>query len=216
MANTDLPRNDGDTLAVPVMTTRRFVGLLWLLSGIPIGAALIFLPAEARLACFTVFVLLETGHSLSPIVLAWTHVSFRRQAVMAGPWKYIAIPGAVFAVTFAIGITTGLGWTSLVYGGHNAWRVTDWTNPLPVVMWIYWFWNIYHFGMQHFGVLRLVAPSSWRLGGMVACLAVTAFCMAAVPRLMGDQWVGFLLTGAFSVNHWVVDIGLSSWVSKRG
>ena len=51
---------------------------------------------------------------------------------------------------------------------------------------------------------------------MVACLAVTAFCVAAVPRLTGDQHVGFLLTGAFSVNQWIVDIGLSSWVSKRG
>src|SRR6516165_3387835 len=85
LADTDLLRNDGDTLAVPVMTTRRFVRLLWLLSGIPIGVALIFLTAEARLAWFTLFALLETGHSLSPIVLEAQSLRSVSRRVSAGP-----------------------------------------------------------------------------------------------------------------------------------
>jgi hypothetical protein len=133
---------------------RRYVLWLWLLSGIPVGIALIFLPSPARLACFTLFILLETGHSLSPIVLAWTHGGFRR--VMVGqPKKYFPLPSGVFAVAIGIGAATSLGWTSLVPGPGALSRLTDWANPLPVMVWVYWAWNIYHFGMQHFGVLSL-------------------------------------------------------------
>jgi hypothetical protein len=107
-----------------------------------------------------------------------------------------------------------------VYGHGNLWRLTDWGNPLPVVVWIYWAWNIFHFGMQHFGVLSLwrggARSRRRRFADMALCLIKTAFCMVALPTLTRDQWVGFLLIGAFPVNHWVVDIGLSSRVSKWG
>ena len=203
-------------MAVPV---NRFVGWLWLVSGIPVGVALIVLPPSARLICFAIFVLLETGHSLSPIVLAWTHGGFRR-VMLSQTRKYVVLPVAVFMIVLVIGAVTSLGWTSLVYGPGNLWSLTEWTNPFPVVVWVYWVWNIYHFGMQHFGVLSLwrggARSRRRRFADMALCLIVTAFCMAALPKLTREEWVGFLLLGAFSVNHWVVDIGLSSRVLKRG
>jgi hypothetical protein len=43
------------------MNIRRFVGWLWLLSGLPIGLALVVLPPAGRLLFFTAAVFLETG-----------------------------------------------------------------------------------------------------------------------------------------------------------
>jgi hypothetical protein len=201
------------------MEARRFAGLLWGLSSIPVGVALIFLPPSARLVCFTLFVLLETGHSLSPIALAWTHGGFRRM-MLCNPRKYLWLPAGVFGLILVIGVATSCGLTSYEPGPHQVFHLTDWTNPFPVMVWIYWLWNIYHFGMQHFGVLAL-----WRGGArsgrqrrvdMVMCVAITAFGMAVMPKLIKEPWVAFLMTGIFSVNHWVVDIGLSSRVSKHG
>ena len=201
------------------MEMRRFAGFLWGLSGLPVGLALIFLPAPARHACFTLFVLLETGHSLAPIALAWTHAGFRR-LMCRRPQKYLRMPAAVFGLALAVGVATSCGWTSYVPGPHQIFHLTDWRNPFPVVVWIYWLWNIYHFGMQHFGVLALCGVGTrsgrQRLASMAICLAVTAFGMAGLEKLTNEQVVFFLTTGIFSVNHWVVDIGLSSRVSKHG
>lgn len=197
---------------------RRFVGWLWLLSGLPIGIALIFLPPTALLACFTLFVLLETGHNLAPIVLAWSHSGFRR-AMLGRPRKFIIVPACVLGVMLAIGVVTSLGWTSYVPGAHGLealYGLTDWTNLLPVAMWIYWPWKIYHFGMQHFGVMQILQIGGSRRVNMILCLAATAFGMAVVPALTGERWVFLLMMGIFSVNHWVVDIGLSARVVSRG
>src|SRR5215467_1131695 len=89
---------------------RRFALWLWLLSGLPVGLILVFLPPPARLVAFTLFVALETGHSLSPIALACMHPEFRRQLIAKQPWKYIALPVAVFSVTVAVGAVTSLRW----------------------------------------------------------------------------------------------------------
>jgi hypothetical protein len=136
------------------METRRFIGWLWLLSGLPVGIAAILLPRNATLASFALFVLLETGHNLAPIALAWAHVGFRRQVIYRKPLKFIGLPVALLALMLAIGLATSFGWTSYT-PSPNLYRLTDWTNLLPVTMWIYWPWKIYHFGMQNFGVLQI-------------------------------------------------------------
>ena len=197
------------------MSMRRYLAWLWLLSGLPVGIALIFLPPTAALSCFTIFVLLETGHNLCPIVLAWTHSGFRR-GMLSQKVKYLLIPGAVLLIVLAIGTITSLGWTSFVPGPQALYGLTDGTNLLPLAMWIYWPWKIYHFGMQHFGVMQILQVGGSRRVNMVLCLVVTVFGMAVVPALTSSQWVFLLMMGIFSVNHWVVDIGLSARVVKRG
>lgn len=197
------------------MLDRRYIAALWLLSGAPVGLALILLPPELRVWCFALFVLLETGHSLSPIALAWSHRGFRG-LMLQRPIKYLLLPSAVFLTVIAIGAATSWGLTSYdFFLPKQKDRITDWTNPFPIMIWVYWAWNIYHFGMQHFGVARLLGCKS-RYPLMGACLALTAFCMAVLPHITADPWVFFLMTGVISVNHWVVDIGLSSRVVKRG
>jgi hypothetical protein len=193
----------------------------WILSGLPVGLSLLLMPPHALLVFFTVAVLLETGHSFSPIVLAWSHEGFRRQVILGRPWKTIALPSAIFAVTISIGAAISLGFTSLTYGRGNLWRVTDWTNPFPIVMWIYWLWNIYHFGMQNFGVIQLYRRNGsrnrpQRLVDKYGCLAVTAFGMAALPALTHSYQVGLVCFAVLSFNHWMTAIGLCSTVSGRG
>jgi hypothetical protein len=195
---------------------RRFVIRLWLLSGAPIGIALLLMPPSARLWCFALFVLLETGHAFSPIVLAWSHGGFRA-LMLRQPGKYILLPGMVFLAALSVGMVTTWGWTSYNFAiPHQKDRITDLTNPFPLMVWLYWAWNIYHFGMQHFGVLRLCNLS---IGGrhwdVALCLGMTAFGMAALPILTDDLWVFFLMTGMISLNHWVVDIGLSSRATRH-
>jgi hypothetical protein len=73
------------------MNMRRFVGWLWLLSGLPVGLALVVLPPAGRLLFYTAAVFLETGHSLSPIVMARTHRGFR-PLMLWRPRKYLLLP----------------------------------------------------------------------------------------------------------------------------
>ena len=102
----------------------------WILSGLPIGLGLLLLPPFALLIFFTLVVILETGHSFSPIMLAWSHNGFR-SLMLARPQQYIGLPVAVFSAVLVVGVTTSLGWTSYAPGPHQMFRITDLTNPVP-------------------------------------------------------------------------------------
>src|SRR5215471_2991493 len=191
----------------------------WLLSGLPIGLVLLLAPPVALLMFFTLAVLLETGHSFSPIVLAWSHRGFRR-LMLARPRQYIALPAVVFSAALVVGCATSLGWTSYVPGAHRMFRITDLTNPFPILFWIYWVWNIYHFGMQNFGVLSLYKRvrrrgAVERYLDMALCLGVTAFGMGVLPAISGSFKVALVCVGLFSVGHWLAAIGLCSAVSRH-
>jgi hypothetical protein len=168
---------------------------LWLLSGLPIGVVLIaawlFAPSVAILL-FAIAIVLEQAHVVSPMILVWTHKGLRCLAVER--WtSFVALPAAVMIGVFLI--------------------------PLPVVFGIYWTWNIYHYGMQNFGVLALYKRDMRRTTDNRArdgllCLGITTFIMAILPFLLPHKWTDLLVTGALSFNHWLVDIGLSSRVTK--
>ena len=280
--------------------TRRYAALLWLLSGLPVGLALIFLPASVALWCFVLFVFLETGHSLSPIVLAWTHREFRRRVIYPQPYKFLLLPGLISGVAVVIGVATQAGWTSYSPGPGASGRITGWDNPFPLLLWFYSAWNLYHFAMQDYGVWRLwrknngsrqgadyynhdlnvfggvgVSASfgcatgteerSGVLGGRrnpsnihgvvslgylerwasrskesgarlakITRLSQKTICLVGLlglyfavgginvlgfwqhPGLIQAWWIPLAMVGVVSVNHWVVDIGLSCRVAKRG
>jgi hypothetical protein len=210
------------------MTTRRYVIWLWLLSGVPVGLALLFMPSTVRFACFVIFVFLETGHSLSPIVLAWTHREFRRRVIYPQPGKFLLLPGLVAGVAIAVGVATQVGWTSYRPGPDASSQITGWDNPFPLLVWFYSAWNLYHFAMQDFGVLLLCTGHRYRYIKMIGCLCgllVTYFAVLGlnilgfwhIPGLVNTWgWLGLVMVGTVSVNHWVVDIGLSSRAAKHG
>jgi hypothetical protein len=199
------------------LNTHRFVGWLWLLSGVPVGIVLVVMPPPARLWCFHIFAVLETAHSFSPIVLAWTHKGFRQTVMWPKLWKYIGLPAIVFTVALGIGLATSAGLTSYVPGPGQFNHVTDLTNPFPLLVWGYSAWNLYHFGMQDFGIWRLwggVRINRWLQ--IAICLGGVIFFVEVIRYITHSQWVALLVTGLVSVNHWVVDLGLSSQVVKRG
>lgn len=192
----------------------------FILSGLPIGLLLLTLSPDALLTFFALVVLLETGHSLSPILLAWSHPSLR-QRMLGEPGKCIWLPTAVFTAALAVGVVTSMGWSSYTPGPRQIWRLTDAANLLPVVMWVYWVWNIYHFGMQNFGIVQLYRrkrpfDARKRMFIKYGCLAGTAFGMAGIPLVTRSMTVGLICLGAFAVSHWMQAIGLCSAVSQYG
>ena len=153
---------------------------IFVLSGLPLGLALLCLTGPWYdwpnprhyghngwlFAFFLLVPFLETGHSISPIALAWSHTGFRRAMLERKP-KFILLPSCVFLAATAIGTATSLGLTSYVQAPHRIFQITwshlasnwlqtpDITNPFPIVVWTYMIWNAYHFGMQNFGVLSI-------------------------------------------------------------
>jgi hypothetical protein len=186
------------------MVVKTFVIGLWLASSLPVLIALMALPPEGRLALFTAAVIMDMAHSVSPIVASWGHSGFRR-IMLSDPWKYLGLPIAIAIPTTAVGIVTSLHWTTLVFRPGQQWVITDWRNPFPVVVWIYFFWNAYHFGMQNFGVLSLLRGkrSAWqRTCDMTWCVGLTLAAMRVAPDVC-------------SFNHWITEIGLTARVSRH-
>jgi hypothetical protein len=195
---------------------RKFIALLWILGAALPAMALVLLPPQGRLLCFTLAVLLETGHSLSPIVLAWSHGDFRRKVLLSNLRKHVLLPIVFMSIALLIGLLTSAGLTGYQFGvAHQMMRLTDLANPLPVLVWIYIIWNGYHFGMQNFGVLRLVRPSGYRRIEMLGCLAGTVLGMYALPTYTQSWTLGLICIGVFSFNHWIVAIGLCGRASRH-
>jgi hypothetical protein len=232
----------------------------WILSGLPIGWGLLMLSPTIYLV-LAVIVLLEHGHFLSPMALAWSHAGFRG-LMLRQPIKYIGLPIALILTTTSIGIATTLFGDLHVDIGMKV-RVhdfADYKQPFVMMVVLYWFWNAYHFGMQNFGVLsiyRRKSGSGTRRADMIYCLGVQAaasflvfaphlgldrgvmrdlYILVALtsflammtcenrlsPRMLfiGADAVGLALVSLsglwgfaiWSVNHWLVAIGLSSHV----
>lgn len=228
-----LDRYAADTADVATWLPRiPFVGWLWIASGLPVGLVLLYSPPPVWIVFFTFAVCLEVGHALSPIVFAWTHAGFRR-LIFKYPARYLLLPGAFFLCTFAIGAATSLGWTSFVRPAQDltgqSYAFTDLRNPFGMMVSVYFWWNVYHFGMQNFGVLtmcrtgRSARPArgtlrigSWQIlqprPAAIVCLAVTAFGMVILPKLLRSAEIGVVFYGMLYVNHWVVAIGLPGHV----
>jgi hypothetical protein len=157
----------------------------WIWSGLPIGIVLmLFAPGTGVVFAIAVMVL-ESAHVVSPIILAWTKPGLR--AVVKREWiKHTAAPAAVMVGVLVF----PAAWVAAVYG----------------------VWNVYHFGMQNFGVSSLYWSGRRQMRKWL-CLGVTAALMG-LPFLIADVRVAMLCTGAVFFGHWLTDIGLSSRVAR--
>jgi hypothetical protein len=172
---------------------------LWLLSGVPIGLLLWWLPMGGRIACFAALLLLETMHVLSPIMLVWMHEGLRRM-MLREPRKYVVLPAAVFLGAALVSIAAAVGWTAYdPASGPIRPHATGWENPFPILFGVYLVWNYYHFSMQNYGVMRLCGIDPGRWGKPVAFIGTA----------LGLKFA----TLATSANHFITDIGLSWRVS---
>jgi hypothetical protein len=137
---------------------------------------------------FAFAIVAEQAHVASPIVLAWTHPGLRRIA-LSRPIETLLLPGAAIIGMMML----PLWW---------AWA-------------IYWPWNIYHFGAQHYGVGRIlgVSVSKWLAIGMTAGIMGVGGGPFWSTQIHAAWWPWFILF-AIDFNHWLVDIGLSARVSR--
>jgi hypothetical protein len=123
----------------------------------------------------------------------------------------------VFLLALGIGVVTSAGWTSYVPGPGRYMQITDAGNPFPLLVWGYSAWNLYHFGMQDFGVWRLwngfKIERRFQIG---ICLGFVIFFVEVMRHITHSLWVMLFVTGLVSVNHWAVDLGLSYRVARRG
>lgn len=117
---------------------------LWLLPLVVLALALgetrsfnhVFIPAS--------ILFLWGGHTLSPILSAWTNGALR-PAMIAAPGRFVVVPLAVMGLTLAFGAAAAL-WAS-AHSLENLWLVSLVCVFVP--------WNTWHFTAQHFGILSI-------------------------------------------------------------
>ena len=139
----------------------------WLLSGIPLvllGVGLVIglhLPVYALLVVGVV--VLQTGHSIAPVALAWSHPGFRQRVLLKRPIRFLIIPGCLL-----VGLTLG-GWFSGRYWPGALINPVTWayspSRQMPWVMavvTVHSLWNWWHFGRQNFGVMSIYRRKSCR------------------------------------------------------
>lgn len=158
-------------------------GPIWdscfLLSGLPIGLALLFV--AGRVSPWLVFgfavISIQLAHTLSPMILAWTHREFRTRVAQRNLWKFVGLPITIGIVSTAGGYASSYLWPlrdptplvlqKIVYASH--------TDPIFTLGLIYTWWNIFHFGMQNFGVMSIYRaktsgyPSDQRRFDLIFC-----------------------------------------------
>jgi hypothetical protein len=161
----------------------------------------------AGIALFTVAIVCEEAHNVSPILLAWTHPGLRRIA-LSRPIETMLLPalaivGAQYARYVPVPEPEFLKFLVAPLPPQIAGLWLIWS--------VYWTWNIYHFGSQHYGVCRILGWQAPRW----ACVGGTAAIMAGLPHVTHAWWVSWLMLFAINFNHWLVDICLSTRVSKR-
>ena len=162
----------------------------WILSGAPIGLALMVLVPGMVPALGITMMILESAHVVSPILLAWTKPGLR--SIVIREWiKHVVLPSGIMVAVVIV--------------------------PASWVMGLYFVWNIHHFGMQNFGVTSLYFRGGTydsRILRGILCLGVTAFGMGILPYLTSNWLVMAFCIGMFSFNHWLADIGISSRVAR--
>jgi hypothetical protein len=173
----------------------------WILNGLPIGFLLLCLSIAiaAGPLTFSLIVLLQTGHLLSPMFLAWSHTGFR--AVMRPrAAKYIGLPVLILLSTTVLGVATGMIFTDFhpdLGLSVKIYYASDYTNPFVMMLVVYTAWNAYHFAMQDFGILsiyrrkaRIYGPGQ-RHADKIFCLVMTgaATFLSFAPHLRLDRGI---------------------------
>lgn len=166
----------------------------WILSGVPFGLALVLLAniANIRPEIITIYIIIvvQSAHTISPIVLAWGHAGFRRMMV-ENKRKYIGLPLAI------IGLCTLAGWISIEllpdiqFTGLDGTRLAlvtffekrPWGSPAAWVMVFYMVWNLFHFSKQNFGVLALYQRKSGQIYDVVQRKIDYVFCFGVQTAL---------------------------------
>jgi hypothetical protein len=132
----------------------------WLLSGLPLGAIIIYLSRWFSVEVMIVWLVLltQTGHLLSPMALAWSHGGFRVY-MLHRKTKFIAVPVTILLGSLIIGWIGSLTLPVLHFDPVNFALVSPPSNklynPFMLMAMTYMLWNAYHFFRQAFGILSI-------------------------------------------------------------
>lgn len=155
------------------------------------------------IALFGFAIVCEQAHVASPIVLAWSHPGLRKIA-LSRPIETILLP--ILAIYIML----------LLPPAPAEWGIPE---PFRQVWWawiVYWPWNIWHYSLQNYGVCRILGwgVNKWVIVGATSAVMATStgpFWDSPFP----SPWVFWVWLFAIEFNHWLVDIGLSSRVSRH-
>ncbi|MBV8893677.1 MAG: hypothetical protein JO266_17200 [Acidobacteria bacterium] len=109
---------------------------------------------------FWLVLVTQTGHLLSPMVLAWEHNDLR-PFMLRRPIKYVALPAAILIGSLLIGAIAGRHLPNLHFNPYSfsldtgPTTLTEFRNPFMAMVAVYAVWNAYHFGKQAFGVMSI-------------------------------------------------------------
>jgi hypothetical protein len=159
---------------------------------------------NVMIVVFIIFIVLDTAHITSPMVMTITDQRMRREALSR--WRqFLLLPALVGSIAIVIGVLCSFGWTDYVPGNYKMyyigyqWRfyeplplrgfhaVWDAINtPMPLLMMAYFAWQIWHFGSQHYGLLVIYLHKNdriirWRRLTKGLCVALTAPFMLIMP-----------------------------------
>jgi hypothetical protein len=136
---------------------------------------------------------LDSAHLVSPVALAWSNAAARRR-MFTRWWKFIGVALLALAIPASIG-----------------WMAPDTKDPwLKLVISVYFWWNLFHFGAQNFGVCMMLGyRKRWQTDlAMVATVAPGIWVYFGAKDLV-------LVASAVSIAHWLTDIILCSRTSGR-
>jgi hypothetical protein len=179
------------------------------LSGLPLGAALIGLSnvIPSALITFWLIVILQQSHNLSSIVMAWGHRRFREH--MRKHWiKFVAVPALILVGSVGAGWLSGILYpTFFPFHGTKVgvFGLQGWQSPLGLMLGLYFIWNTWHFAKQNFGVLsiyRAKSGSGHRTADLVYALiihiAATLIGVLMMLGLVSDSVMDVCMFGALA------------------
>jgi hypothetical protein len=107
-----------------------------------------------------------------------------------------------------------------VWEGWRGGFIGDYDMALRLLASIYFGWNAWHFGSQHFGVATLLGWRSgprWRRQALTIGPTVAILMLPTVLTLLTTLplFPLLVLNELISLLHWTTDIGLSSWKARN-
>ena len=183
----------------------------WILSGPLMGGLLMVKPG----LLLPLLILFDLGHVISPIALSWSHSGFRRTMSCT---KFLIVPAVILVVCAIVGATSP-GIQIMTGNAGPVVHITSAHDLIKPLMWLsilFVFWNLYHFGSQNFGIVRIYKAlrgvTGWREIDRWTCIIVTILGTVLATKVLHILPLALFAIGFFSVNHWLAAIGLSSHV----
>jgi hypothetical protein len=186
---------------------------LWFLSGPIIGVVLISWP-DSLTELVPVFLIFNSGHLISPVAMAWSHPDFRR-VMSLYKIRFIIIPLIIIVLGFTAGLLVKTPFptnpiTLAVKVDINNWLA--YTNPLIMVLVVYFTWNAYHYCKQNYGMFFLYLPEINKITAMQWATFITLFGFIIIPEMFHQPKISLFFFGLIIFNHQLVSIGIASHI----